>query len=68
MMMVFDTDSQLEITQHFTSAAGEDDEYKLKQLTTVVAGLSDKSDAVIAGTKEQLDSFLSDAWGKFGCK
>ena len=46
-------------------ATGDDNEYRLKQLTTVVAGLASKSEAVIAGTKEQLDSFLSDAWGKY---
>ncbi|XP_063683500.1 atrial natriuretic peptide receptor 2-like isoform X1 [Bolinopsis microptera] len=39
-----------------------EDRFKLKQLSTVVASLAVQDDAIQEGTKEQLDSFLSDAW------
>ncbi|KAL5268537.1 hypothetical protein ACHWQZ_G002422 [Mnemiopsis leidyi] len=55
-------DLAIDFVEQMRGAHGDDNEYRLKQLTTVVAGLASKSEAVIAGTKEQLDSFLSDAW------
>ena len=52
------------LTETKSSLGDKEERFKLKQLSTVVAGLQSKSDAVKDGTKEQLDAFLSDAWGK----